>query len=81
LLLVLFYVLFVCKCVLPPGVNPIAVNKCTISNQKRTPRSKWRNERIERKKIKQRGKGQEEAGATKCLDKIREGTTSNLKSG
>jgi len=27
LLLVLFYVLFVCKCVLPPGDNPVAVNK------------------------------------------------------
>jgi len=27
LLFVLFYVLFVCKCVLPPGGNPIAVNK------------------------------------------------------
>jgi hypothetical protein len=27
LLFVLFYVLFVCKCVLPPGDNPIAVNK------------------------------------------------------
>jgi hypothetical protein len=27
LLIVMFYVLFVCKCVLPPGVNPIAVNK------------------------------------------------------
>jgi hypothetical protein len=26
LLLVLFCVLFVCKCVLPPGDNPIAVN-------------------------------------------------------
>jgi len=26
LLFVLFYVLFVCKCVLPPSVNPIAVN-------------------------------------------------------
>jgi len=26
-LCVLFYVLFVCKCVLPPGDNPIAVNK------------------------------------------------------
>jgi hypothetical protein len=24
----MFYVLFVCKCVLPPGVNPIAVDKC-----------------------------------------------------
>jgi len=24
---VLFYVLFVCKCVLPPGENPIAVKK------------------------------------------------------
>jgi hypothetical protein len=24
---VLFYVLFVCDCVLPPGDNPIAVNK------------------------------------------------------
>jgi len=28
---VLFYVLFVCKCVLPPGDNPIAVNKYIIS--------------------------------------------------
>ena len=27
-----FYVLFVCKCVLPPGDNPIAVNKYIISN-------------------------------------------------
>jgi len=25
------YVLFVCKCVLPPGDNPIAVNKYIIS--------------------------------------------------
>jgi len=24
---VLFYVVLVCKCVLPPGDNPIAVNK------------------------------------------------------
>jgi hypothetical protein len=28
LLYVLFYVLFVCKCVLPAGDNPTAVNKC-----------------------------------------------------
>jgi hypothetical protein len=27
LLFVLFYVVSVCKCVLPPGDNPIAVNK------------------------------------------------------
>jgi len=27
LLFVLFYVLYVCKCVLPPGDNPTAVNK------------------------------------------------------
>jgi len=27
LLFVLFYVLFVCRCVLPPGDNPTAVNK------------------------------------------------------
>jgi len=27
LLFVLFYVLFVCECVLPPGDNPSAVNK------------------------------------------------------
>jgi hypothetical protein len=27
LLFVLFYVLFMCECVLPPGDNPIAVNK------------------------------------------------------
>jgi len=31
LLFVLFYVLSVCKCVLPPGDNPIAVNKYIIS--------------------------------------------------
>jgi hypothetical protein len=31
LLFVLFYVLFVCKCVLPPGDNPIAVNNHIIS--------------------------------------------------
>jgi len=31
LLFVLFYVLFVCKCLLPPGDNPIAVNKYIIS--------------------------------------------------
>ena len=30
-LFVLFYVLFVCKCVLPPGDNPIVVNKYIIS--------------------------------------------------
>jgi len=30
LLFVLFYVLFVCKCVLSPGDNPIAVNKYII---------------------------------------------------
>jgi hypothetical protein len=29
-LFVLFYVLFVCKCVLPPGDNPVAVNKYII---------------------------------------------------
>ena len=28
---VFFFVLFVCKCVLPPGDNPIAVNKYVIS--------------------------------------------------
>jgi hypothetical protein len=33
LLFVLFYVVFVCKCVLPPGDNPIAVNKYIISYQ------------------------------------------------
>jgi len=31
LLFVLFYVLFVCKFVLPPGDNPVAVNKYIIS--------------------------------------------------
>jgi len=30
LLFVLFYILFVCKCVLPPGDNPAAVNKYII---------------------------------------------------
>jgi len=34
LLFELFYVLFVCKCVLPPGDNPIAVNKYIISYHK-----------------------------------------------
>jgi len=29
-LIVLFYVVLVCKCVLPPGDNPIAVNKYYI---------------------------------------------------
>jgi hypothetical protein len=33
LLFVLLYVLFVCKCVLPPGDNTIAVNKYIISYQ------------------------------------------------
>ena len=32
-LIVLFYVLFVRKCVLPPGDNPIAVNKYIVSYQ------------------------------------------------
>jgi hypothetical protein len=32
LLIVMFYVLFMCKCVLPPGVNPIAVDKCIKIN-------------------------------------------------
>ena len=32
LLFVLFYVLFVCKCVLPPGDNATAVNKYVISS-------------------------------------------------
>jgi hypothetical protein len=27
----LFYVVFVCKCVLPPGDNPIAANEYIIS--------------------------------------------------
>jgi hypothetical protein len=34
LLFVLFCVLFVCKCVLPPGDNPIAVNKYIINSYK-----------------------------------------------
>jgi hypothetical protein len=32
LLIVMFYLLFMCKCVLPPGVNPIAVEKCININ-------------------------------------------------
>jgi len=35
LLFVLFYVLFVCKCVLPPVDNPTAVNKYIISKQRK----------------------------------------------
>ena len=34
LLFLLFYVLFVCKCVLPPGDNPIAVNIYIIQEMK-----------------------------------------------
>jgi hypothetical protein len=34
LLSALFYVLFVCICVLPPGDNPIAVNKNYIISRK-----------------------------------------------
>jgi len=34
LLFMLFYVLFVCKCVLPPGDNPIAVNKYISTKMK-----------------------------------------------
>jgi len=30
-LFLFFYVFFVCKCVLPPGDNPVAVNKYIIS--------------------------------------------------
>ena len=45
LLFVLFYVLFVCKCLLPPGDNPTAVNKyivyqCKFSRGARTMRHK-----------------------------------------
>jgi hypothetical protein len=36
LLFVLFYVVFVCKCVQPPGDNPIAVNKYITSNNYNT---------------------------------------------
>ena len=37
LLFVLFYVLFVCKCILPPADNPIAVNKyININNRVRS---------------------------------------------
>jgi hypothetical protein len=35
LLFALFYVLFVCKCVLPPGDNQIAVNKYIIRYPKK----------------------------------------------
>jgi len=37
LLFVLFYVLFVCKCVLPPGDNPIVVNRYVIYHNKFAP--------------------------------------------
>jgi hypothetical protein len=45
LLFVLLYVLFVCKCVLPAGDNPIAVNKyinININKQLERPRRKWK---------------------------------------
>jgi hypothetical protein len=38
-LFVLYCVLFVCKYVLPPGDNPIAVNKYNISHQTKPPTS------------------------------------------
>jgi len=42
---VLFYVLFVCKCVLPPGDNPIAANKyIRISIRWSTGQWCWRKE-------------------------------------
>ena len=41
LLFVLFYVLLVCKCVLPPGDNPIAVNKYSISCNNRCTETYW----------------------------------------
>ena len=34
LLFMLFHVLFVCKCVLPPGENPTAVNKHIIKTKR-----------------------------------------------
>ena len=34
LLFMLFYIMFVCKCLLPPGDNPTAVNKYTFTNSK-----------------------------------------------
>ena len=37
LLFVLFYELFVCKCVLPPGDNPIAVNNYININKRGDP--------------------------------------------
>jgi hypothetical protein len=37
LLFVSFHVLFVCKCVLPPGYNPVAVNKYINININREP--------------------------------------------
>jgi hypothetical protein len=40
LLIVLFYVLLMCKCVLPPGVNPIAVDKYINYQLKAFPASK-----------------------------------------
>jgi hypothetical protein len=46
---------------------------------KENPKKHVKHERIERKKIKQRGKGQEKAGAKMFLDKIIERTTSNLE--
>ena len=38
----LFYVLFVCKCVLPPGDNPIEVNKYIIYVKTGEAISGWR---------------------------------------
>jgi hypothetical protein len=41
LLIVMFYVLFMCKWVLPPGVNPIAVDKYINQYQFTKQTSKW----------------------------------------
>jgi hypothetical protein len=42
---VLFYVVLVCKCVLPPGDNPIAVNKYINIREGQTDRGKERQNR------------------------------------
>jgi len=51
LLFVLFYVLFVCKCVLPSGDNPTAVNKYIISSPS------GRNVNYDEKQLAERGGG------------------------
>ena len=73
----LFYVWFVCKCVLPPGDNPIAVNKYIISPSATLPLQKCLVP-IERVAGRAPGSGWRYWRRIKSLDLARNLTTSNI---